>query len=110
MYHELKDKVALITGATKGIGRGIAENNVSLGIKIILNYYSDEKAAKETRHLIESYGVEYLLMKTDVSKPEAIEKLYATAVSHFGKIDIVVANAGVELIEPPVLNSTEAEF
>jgi 3-oxoacyl-[acyl-carrier protein] reductase len=110
MYKELKDKVALITGSTKGIGRGIAEKYASLGIKMVLNYSSDEKSAKETEKLIEQYGVEFLTLKADVSNPAAIEKLFADAISRFGKLDIVVANAGIELIETPVIDATEQDF
>ena len=110
MYPELKDKVALITGSTKGIGRGIAEKYASLGIKLILNYSADKKSAEEAVKAIEPYGIDYLLLKADVSDPAAIEKLYSDALRHFGKLDIVVANAGIELIETPVLASTETDF
>jgi len=110
MYNELKDKVALITGSTKGIGRGIAEKYASLGVKLVLNYSSDDKSAEETTKLMEQYGVEFLVLKADVSNLTAIEKLFTDAINHFGKLDIVVANAGIELIETPVIDSTEEDF
>lgn len=110
MNNQLKDKVALITGATKGIGRGIAEKYAFLGIKLILNYSSDESSAAETAKAMEEHGVEYLLVKADMSNPAAIEKLYSDALAHFGRLDIVVANAGIELIETPFLDSTEQDF
>ncbi|GAB3641356.1 SDR family oxidoreductase [Spirosoma arcticum] len=110
MYTELTGKVALITGATKGIGRGIAEKYASLGIRLVLNYSADELAATETAKAIEQFGMDYLLLKADVSSRVAIEKMYSDALAHFGRLDIVVANAGVELIETPVLASTEADF
>ena len=110
MYNELKDKVARITGSTKGIGRGIAEKYASLGVKLVLNYSSDDKSAEETTKLMEQYGVEFLVLKADVSNLTAIEKLFTDAINHFGKLDIVIANAGIELIETPVIDSTEEDF
>jgi len=76
----------------------------------VLNYSSDESSAEVTRQVVEQYGVEYLLVKADASSPAAIAQLYADALAHFGRLDIVVANAGIELIETPVLDSTEADF
>lgn len=110
LYPDLKDKVALITGSTKGIGRGIAEKLAAQGVKLVLNYAADAASAEATRQAIEAYGGDYLLVKADASRPAAIEQLYAAALARFGKLDIVVANAGIELIETPVLNSTEADF
>jgi len=110
MYPELQGKVALITGSTKGIGRGIAEKLASLGVKLVLNYSADEASAAATRQAIDPYGVEYLLLKADASRPAAIETMFADALQRFGQLDIVVANAGIELIETPVLSATEADF
>lgn len=110
MYPELQGKVALITGSTKGIGRGIAEKLASLGVKLVLNYSADEASAAATRQAIDPYGVEYLMLKADASRPAAIEKMFADSLQRFGQLDIVVANAGIELIETPVLSSTEADF
>jgi 3-oxoacyl-[acyl-carrier protein] reductase len=110
MYPDLKGKVALITGATKGIGRGIAEKYATLGLQLILNYSADETSAQDTAQALDQAGVEYRLVKADMSSPAAIEKLFSEALAHFGQLDIVVANAGIELIETPVLQSTEQDF
>jgi 3-oxoacyl-[acyl-carrier protein] reductase len=110
MYSELKGKVALITGSTKGIGRGIAEKYASLGIKLVLNYSSDEKSAIQTESMLKNYGVEFIIQKADVSDPAAIRELFTVALRHFGKLDIIIANAGVELIERAVIDSTEEDF
>lgn len=110
MYPELKNKVALITGSTKGIGRGIAQKYASLGVKLVLNYARDDNSAEETEKLIKEYGIDYLILKADVSNPKSIEKLFTDAINHFGKLDIVVANAGIELIETPVVQCTETDF
>lgn len=110
MYTELKGKVALITGASKGIGRGIAEKLASEGLQLVLNYSSDETAALETAQLMEGYGISYQMIKADVSKPEAIANLFHQALTQFGQIDIVVANAGVEMVDKPFIDYTENDF
>ena len=110
MYPDLEGKVALITGATKGIGRGIAEKYAMQGLRLVLNYSTDETSAKDTAQAMDRAGVDYLLIKADMSSPAAIEKLFSEALAHFGQLDIVVANAGIELIETPVLQSTEQDF
>ena len=110
MYPELKGKVALITGATKGIGRGIAEHYAAQGLRLVLNYASDESSAQDTARTLDRAGAEYRLLKADMSSPAAIAQLFDDALAHFGQLDIVVANAGIELIETPVLASTEHDF
>jgi len=110
MYPELKGKVALITGASKGIGRGIAEKLASEGLQLILNYSSDDRAAHETAKLMDDYGVNYHLIKADVSSLTAIERLYQQALNKFGHIDIVVANAGVELVDRAFIDYSEEDF
>lgn len=110
MYLELKGKVVLITGATRGIGRGIAERLAAEGAKLVLNYGSDEIAAVETAKLMDSYGITYELAKADVSDPAAIEDLFTRILAKFGKIDIVIANAGIEMVDKPFTDYTEADF
>ncbi len=110
MHTGLNGKIALVTGATAGIGRGIAEKLASLGVKVVLNYLNDNAATEATRQAMRQYGPDYLLLQADVASPAAIEKLYAGTLAHFGRLDIVVANAGIQLVETPVLDSTEAQF
>ena len=110
MYPELKGKVALITGASKGIGRGIAEKLAAQGLNLILNYSADETAAQDTARLMDGYGVNYHLIKADVSRPEAITDLFRQALTKFGRIDIVVANAGIELVDKPFTEYVETDF
>ena len=110
MYPELKGKVALITGATKGIGRGIAEQYAEQGLRLLLNYSADETSAQETARAMDQAGADYRLVKADMANPTAIKILFGEVLAHFGRLDIVVANAGVELIETPVLESTEQDF
>jgi len=110
MYADLKGKVALVTGASKGIGRGIAEKLASCGLQLALNYSTDETAAKETARLMDGYGIQYELIKADVSKPGAITDLFNQVLAKFGRIDIVVANAGIEIVGKSFTDYTENDF
>jgi 3-oxoacyl-[acyl-carrier protein] reductase len=106
----LKGKVALITGSARGLGKAIAERYAALGADIVLNYSRDKIAAEETASNIGAMGVKVIAIQGDVSKPAEIEKLFREALAAFGKIDIVVANAGIELVETPVTDFTEEQF
>jgi 3-oxoacyl-[acyl-carrier protein] reductase len=110
MYPELKNKVVLITGATKGIGRGIAERLAAEGAQLVLNYSADETAAEETARLMDSHHIVYELVKANVSDPAAIANLFAGVLTRFGKIDVVIANAGIEIVDTPFTEYTEADF
>lgn len=91
----LKGKCAIITGASRGIGRAIALKFASLGANIVINYRSNEKEAVEVENEIKGMGVETLCVKGDISKSEEVEKLIASAKEKFGTIDIMVNNAGI---------------
>jgi len=107
---DLKNKVALITGSTKGIGRAIAERYARLGAHIVLNYPKDKAAADDALESIKKFGVKVIAVKGDVSNVADIEHVFEEAVSVFGQINIVVANAGVELVNVPFEESTEDQF
>lgn len=104
------NKVALVTGATKGIGKAIAEKFASLGINLILNYSSDQKSAEETEAIVKMYGVECLIVKANISNPAEVEQMFKKAIDKFGSIDFVIANAGFELTDRPFIKHTEADF
>lgn len=91
----LKGKTALITGASRGIGKGIAlkfsENNAFIGI----NYVSNDEKAEETLETVKNNGGEGLLLKGDISKPSDVEKIVNILVEKQGQIDILVHNAGI---------------
>jgi 3-oxoacyl-[acyl-carrier protein] reductase len=91
----LKNKVALITGASRGIGKAIALRYAQLGADIVVNYASNTAAADEVLKEIESYQVRAISVKADVSRPEEIDRMFEYAVKEFGKIDIVVVNSFV---------------
>lgn len=106
----LTGKVALVTGGARGIGRGITERLARLGASVIVNYSASEKPAQETVATIEEHGGTALAVQADVSRPSEIEKLFDTAIGRFGRLDIVVANAGVEVVDQPVVDFTEADY
>ncbi len=106
----LKNKVALITGGGRGIGRAIAERYGSLGASVVVNYSSGEEAAKETVATIERSGGAAIAVQADISKVADIERLFMASLEKFGRLDIVVANAGVELVGQPILDFTEKDF
>lgn len=106
----LKNKVALITGSARGIGKAIAERYAALGADIVVNYTKQEEAATETVGQLKALGVRAIAVQADVAQVADIERLFATAQTTFGKIDLVVANAGVELVGVPVADFTEAQY
>ncbi|MEJ0085202.1 MAG: SDR family oxidoreductase [Pseudomonadota bacterium] len=104
------NKVAVVTGSARGIGRAIAERYASLGASVVLNYASDEARAAEAVSIITRSGGKAIAVRADVSRPDDIDRLFATAMEIFGRLDVVVANAGVELINQPLLDVTEQDF
>ncbi|HXB07000.1 MAG TPA: SDR family oxidoreductase [Puia sp.] len=108
--NNLKGKVALITGSARGLGKAIAERYAALGADIVLNYSRDKVAAEETLGAIKAMGVKAVAIQGDVSKVADIKRLFDEALAAFGKIDIVVSNAGIEMVETPVTEFTEEQF
>ncbi|MCF0051660.1 SDR family oxidoreductase [Dyadobacter sp. LJ53] len=106
----LNGKVALITGSARGLGKAIAERYAALGANIVINYSTDRASADEVVNNIVAMGVKAIVVQADISKVADIEKLFSEAKTFFGKIDIVVANAGIELVELPVTEFTETQF
>src|SRR2546430_1905117 len=89
-------KHALITGASRGIGRGIALKLAATGVKIGLHYYRNESAANETLAEVRRRGSDGFIIQADVCKPDEITRMFAETKNHFGNIDIFVANARPE--------------
>ncbi len=108
--NSLKNKVALITGSARGLGKAIAERYAALGANIVVNYSKDKASAEEVVKNITAMGAKVISIQADVSKVAELERLFAEAKKAFGKIDIIVANAGVEMVEVPVVDFTEEQF
>jgi len=92
---KLNGKVAVVTGASKGIGAAIAEKFGSEGAKMVVNYAHDKAGAEKVVGKIKQSGGQAIAVRADVSKGEDIKKLITDTVRTFGNIDILVNNAGV---------------
>ena len=108
--NSLKNKVALITGSARGLGKAIAERYAALGADIVINYSRDKASAEEVVNNITAMGARVIAVQADVSKVADIKRLFEEAIKAFGKIDIVIANAGIEMVETPVTEFTEEQF
>ena len=91
----LKGKVALVTGSSSGIGKGIAISMAREGAKIIIDHYMSKKDAEEVVGIIKEIGSPAIAIDADVSVRKKVEKLINTGWEKFGKIDILVCNAGI---------------
>ena len=89
------EKVAIVTGASRGIGREIAKSLAKHNIKVIANYNNSEEKAIELKKELESEGIIIDIIKADVSKREEIKNLIQYAIENYGKIDILINNAGI---------------
>ena len=92
----LKGKVAIVTGASSGIGQGIAERLGCEGANVIVDYVGPSEGAEETQRAIEECGSEGPIVQADVTRDQDIYKLVDTAWSKYGSADILVNNAGME--------------
>jgi len=90
----LTDKIALVTGSSRGVGRAVALGFAKEGAKVVVNYTSNETAAKEVVDEIQSLGSKAIAVKADVAQKTEVEGLVGAAIETFGKIDILVNNAG----------------
>ena len=109
MNHDLIGKVALVTGASRGIGRAIAERLSRDGAAVAVNYASQTAAARELVSKIESAGGEAFAIQADVARVADVVRLFDETIARFGKLDILVNNAGI-MSTKPVSAETEAEF
>ena len=91
-YPEFKDQVALVTGSSRGIGKGIALRLVREGMKVVLHGV-DEEEVKRTTQEFQSLGVECIGIHADFEKDDEIERLFQATLDRFGTIDLLVNNA-----------------
>lgn len=107
--NSLDGKVAIVTGASRGIGRVIASALASLGAEVVVNYVHNKEKALEVVNEIKSKGGQSIAVQADVAKVAEIEKLFLETVRQFGKVDILVNNAGI-MITKPIAEVTEEDF
>lgn len=100
MYQDLKDKVAVVTGSSKGIGSEIAIRLAKEGVKVVINYNSDKEGAEKIAEKVSQAGSEAITVKADMSVESSAQELVDTAIEKFGRLDIFVNNAGMEVPAP----------
>jgi 3-oxoacyl-[acyl-carrier protein] reductase len=105
----LEDRVAIVTGSSRGIGKAIAERFAAEGARVTINWVSSEFEAEGVVDTIKRGGGEALSVQADVSPTADVQKLVRSTVDHFGRVDILVNNAGV-MITKSVLDTTEDDW
>lgn len=91
----LADRVALVTGGSRGIGKAVVALFASCGAHVVVNYVRDEAAATETVTMAQAHGVKAVAVQADVSQLDQAEKLLQQTVEHFGRLDFLICNAGI---------------
>jgi glucose 1-dehydrogenase len=109
MTEELEGKVAIVTGGNTGIGAAVVLALAEKGAKVVIDYVSNPQAEEELERKIASLGEAAVGIEADVSKVEDLQRMIDTAVSSFGRLDVMVNNAGVET-RTSVLDTTESQF
>jgi 3-oxoacyl-[acyl-carrier protein] reductase len=95
MQLSLKDKVALVTGGSRGIGRAIAIALAGCGATVVVNYKGNQAAAEETVHTIAANDGQALMLQADISQAAEVEQLIKSVLERYRRIDILVNNAGI---------------
>ena len=101
---------ALVTGGSRGIGRGIALKLAEHGVHVAINYVKDEASAKATLELVRTRGSDGFIVQADVCQPAQVEGMFDRVRAEFGSLDIFVANARTDIgtfYEPPMSISLE---
>ncbi|MEO8737116.1 MAG: glucose 1-dehydrogenase [Edaphobacter sp.] len=106
---KLKGKVAIVTGASKGIGASIAKHFAKEGAAVVVNYASSKQGADKVVSEIVGNGGKAIAVQADVAKPAEIDRLFAETKKAFGKLDVLVNNAGVYEFSP-IEDVTEEHF
>ncbi len=105
----LSNKVILITGSSKGIGAAIAMQAAEAGAKVVINYAGSKNEADNVVSKIIKQGGEAIALQADVSKPSDVKNLFDQAISHFGRVDVLVNNAGI-MITKLIKDTTDEDF
>jgi len=106
---ELENKVALVTGASKGIGAGIATHLARAGAAVAVNYASSREGADRVVAAIQASGGKAFAVQGDVAKPDDVRRVHAAVREAYGRLDVLVNNAGVYRFDP-LEDIAEAEF
>jgi len=106
---KLKDKIAIVTGAGRGIGRAVALDLAHEGAKVVVNYSRSADAAEQVVHEIVTAGGEAVAMQADVAQSAQVDALVSATLERFGRIDILVNNAGITR-DKLILRMTEEDW
>lgn len=106
---KLTEKIILITGSSKGIGAMIAQHVSNEGAKVIINYSGSQEEAQQVVSAIVAGGGEAIAIKADVSNPQEVDQLFEKAIAHFGRIDVLINNAGI-MITKLIRDTTDEDF
>ncbi|GFN31930.1 3-oxoacyl-[acyl-carrier-protein] reductase [Paenibacillus xylaniclasticus] len=109
MFASLEGKTALVTGASRGLGRAIAIALAEAGADVAVNYSGSEAAAVETAKAVEAFGRRAIIVQGNVGKSDQFETMVKTTIEQFGKIDILVNNAGITR-DNLIMRMKEEEF
>ncbi len=109
MADELAGKVAIVTGGNTGIGKAVVLALAGQGAKVVIDYVANEQAEEELERQIAGLGEKAVGIEADVSKVEDLQRMVDTAVSTYGRLDVMVNNAGIET-RTSVLDTTEGQF
>lgn len=105
----LDQKVILITGSSRGIGAAIAVKMAGAGAKVIVNYAGGKEAAEEVVNQIKATGGDAIALQADVSKSDEVKRMFDEAIAHYGRIDVLVNNAGI-MITKTIKDTTDEDF
>lgn len=105
----LKNKCAIVTGGTRGIGKAIVLELATLGANVVIGYRSSDKEAEELKSEVEKLGSKAILVKGNVSESTYAKKLISTCKENYGRVDILINNAGITK-DNLILRMSESEF
>ncbi|MGF6845004.1 3-oxoacyl-[acyl-carrier protein] reductase [Chitinophaga sp. W3I9] len=105
----LKDKIILVTGSSRGIGATMARQLAAAGAKVIVNYAGSKDAAQQVVEHIRQQGGDAIALQADVSKSDEVKALFDAAIAYYGRIDVLVNNAGI-MITKLIKDTTDEDF
>ena len=109
MTDELQGKVAIVTGGNTGIGKAVVLALAAQGAKVVIDYVTNPQATEELEQKLHALGEDAVGVEADVSKIDDLQRMIDTAVSSFGRLDVMVNNAGIET-RTSVLDTTEQQY
>ncbi|MEV7152263.1 SDR family oxidoreductase [Streptomyces sp. NPDC093084] len=107
---DLTGKTALISGSARGIGKAIALRYAQRGANVVINYSSNAADGEQALKEVRAHGGQAIAVQADISMAADVDRLFAEATQRFGPVDIVVANAGLELLGAPIAELSDVQI